>query len=98
MTYCVYIPALLAARKVSPAPHQRHLLAVLGHAPLAEGFDHGVDVIAGLPADAGNDQCPRRDLSQLLAVQYGTAPKLPFEQWQSRPIGALSRSAVPLPA
>ena len=82
-------PALLAAQRCPPAPQQRHLLAVLHHAPLAEAFDHGVDVIAGPLADAGDDQCPRRDLAQFLAVQYGTAAELALEQWQGRAIGGL---------
>ena len=82
-------PALLAAQRRPPAPQQRHLLAVLHHSPLAEAFHHGVDVIAGPLADAGNDQCPGRDLAQFLAVQHGTAAELALEQWQSRAIGGL---------
>ena len=83
-------PALLAAQGSPPAPQQRHLLAVLYHAPLAEAFQHSVDVVAGSLADAGHDQCPRRDLAQFPAVQHGTAAELPLEQWQGRAIGGLA--------
>ncbi len=53
---------------------------------LAETFHHGVDVVAGAFADAGDDQCPRRDLAQFLAVQHGAAAQLTLEQWRGRPI------------
>jgi hypothetical protein len=64
-------------------------LAVLHHTPLAEAFDHGVDVVAGVLADAGDDQGPRRDLARFLAVQYSTAAQLPRQQWHGRVIGGL---------
>ena len=83
------VPALLAAQGCPPAPQQCHLLAVLHHTLLAERFDHGVDVVAWVLADTGDDQGPRRDLAQFLAVQYRTAAQLPFEQWQGRGIGRL---------
>jgi hypothetical protein len=63
MQRCCHAPALLAAQWRALAPHQRHLLAVLHHAPLTAGFHHGVDVIARALADAGDDQRPCRDLS-----------------------------------
>src|SRR5271168_5600682 len=90
-----YAPALLAAQGSPPAPQQRHLLAVLHHTPLAEAFQHSVNVVARPFADTGNDECPCRDLAQFLAVQDGTAAELPRQQWQGRVIGglaALSRS------
>jgi hypothetical protein len=84
-----HIPALLAAQRRSPAPQQRHGLPVLHHAALAKDFHDGVDVVAGLVADAGNDQGASRDLPQFLAVQHRAAAQLPFEQWQGRAIGGL---------
>ena len=71
-----HIPALLAAQRRPPAPQQRHLLPVLHHAALAEGCHRSLDVVAGVLADAGNDQCPCGDLAQFLSVQYGTAAQL----------------------
>ena len=85
-------------RSGAPLPHSSATCsAVLHHTTLAEAVDHGVDVIAGPFADTGDDQCPRRDLAQFLAVQYGTAARAPLRA-MAGPRGRRLRAAVRPPA
>ena len=83
------IPALLAAYRGAFGPQQGHALAVLDDATLAKGFGDGVDVVTWPRANPGGDQRARRDLAQLLAIEYRTPGELVLQDRQSREIGGL---------
>ena len=84
-----HIPALLAAHGNALGPEKRHALPVLQDATLAESFVDGVDVVIRPCADAGDDEGARRDLTQLLAVEHGSASELFVQHRQGREIGGL---------
>ena len=84
-------------RKGAPLPHSSATCwPSCSYAPLAEAFDHGVDVVARPLADAGDNQCPCRDLAQFLAVQYGTTAEFALRA-MAKPRDRRPRGAVRQP-